>query len=136
MPCDADLYRLDKSSDESLCIEWLSIWQKLHMASGGIHNPGPSSLAYLQGRHVLLAEDNLINQTVAKKVLMSLGMVCEVASDGQEAVEAIKTAAQGPRMFDLVLMDMAMPVMGGVTATEVGVPLSPFCLSTIELSLV
>ena len=46
----------------------------------------------LQGRRVLLAEDNLINQTVAKKVLTSLGMGCEVASDGQEAVEAV---AQG-----------------------------------------
>lgn len=73
----------------------------------------------MQGRQVLLAEDNLINQTVAKKVLTSLGMGCEVASDGQEAVEAVRRATQGPRMFDLVLMDMAMPVMGGVTATEV-----------------
>ena len=68
---------------------------------------------------MLLAEDNLINQTVAKKVLTSLGMGCEVASDGQEAVEAVCRATHGPRMFDLVLMDMAMPVMGGVTATEV-----------------
>lgn len=89
----------------------------------------------VQGRRVLLAEDNLINQTVAKKVLTSLGMGCEVASDGQEAVEAVRRATQGPRMFDLVLMDMAMPVMGGVTATEVTIHSQQTLLSFCNKSM-
>jgi hypothetical protein len=65
---------------------------------------------------VLLAEDNLINQTVAKKMLTQLGMVAVVAANGAEAVDAV---TQPGSHFDVVLMDMAMPVMGGVSATKV-----------------
>ena len=74
-----------------------------------------------QGRLVLLAEDNLINQRVAKMMLASLGMTVEVVSNGQEAVEAAKRriGREGVRQFDVLLMDMAMPVMGGVDATKV-----------------
>ena len=70
----------------------------------------------LQGKRVLLAEDNLINQTVAKKMLSQMGMTVVIAANGSEAVDAV--AAPGAR-FDVVLMDMAMPVMGGVSATKV-----------------
>eukprot|EP00884_Botryococcus_braunii_P011493 jgi/Botrbrau1/20344/Bobra.0006s0014.1 len=73
----------------------------------------------LQGRRVLLAEDNLINQTVAKKMLQNLGLVCEVASNGQEAVDLARAAADARRQFDVILMDMSMPLMGGVEATRV-----------------
>ena len=74
----------------------------------------------VQGRLVLLAEDNLINQRVAKMMLSSLGMTVEVASNGQEAVQAVKRRmGKGVRQFDVLLMDMAMPVMGGVDATKV-----------------
>ncbi|KAK9831531.1 hypothetical protein WJX81_006368 [Elliptochloris bilobata] len=73
----------------------------------------------LQGRRVLLAEDNLINQTVAKKMLTSLGLQCEVAANGQEAVQRVAAGAPDGRQFDVVLMDMSMPVMGGVEATQV-----------------
>lgn len=69
----------------------------------------------LQGKRVLLAEDNLINQTVAKKMLSQMGMVAVVAANGAEAVDAV--TAPGAH-FDVVLMDMAMPVMGGVSATK------------------
>ncbi len=76
-----------------------------------------------QGRRVLLAEDNLINQTVAKKMLSQMGLLCVVAANGAEAVGAV--AAPGAH-FDVVLMDMAMPVMGGVCATKVlPPPLTP-----------
>jgi len=76
---------------------------------------------HLQGRMVLLAEDNLINQRVAKMMLSSLGMTVEVVSNGQEAVDAVKrrVGQDGVRQFDVLLMDMAMPVMGGVDATKV-----------------
>ncbi|KAL0047756.1 hypothetical protein WJX82_011186 [Trebouxia sp. C0006] len=77
-------------------------------------------LSALQGRMVLLAEDNLINQRVAKMMLSSLGMTVEVVSNGQEAVDAVKrrVGRDGVRQFDVLLMDMAMPVMGGVDATK------------------
>lgn len=74
----------------------------------------------LQKRRVLLAEDNLINQAVARKMLTSLGMTCAVASNGEEAVEAVKASmAPGGQPLDIVLMDMSMPTMGGVEATQV-----------------
>ena len=75
----------------------------------------------IQGRSVLLAEDNLINQRVAKMMLCSLGMCCEVASNGQEAIDAVlrRIGREDICQFDVLLMDMAMPVMGGVDATKV-----------------
>jgi len=71
---------------------------------------------------VLLAEDNLINQTVAKKMLTSLGLRCEVAANGQEAVQRVAAGAPDGRQFDVVLMDMSMPLMGGVEATQARPP--------------
>ena len=67
----------------------------------------------LRGARVLLAEDNEINRLVASELLRQLGVQLEVAEDGQSAVHK---AAQGG--FDLVLMDMQMPVMDGLTATR------------------
>lgn len=80
---------------------------------------------------VLLAEDNLINQRVAKMMLSSLGMTVEVVSNGQEAVDAVKrrVGQDGVRQFDVLLMDMAMLVMGGVDATKV------FCHSFLHCLL-
>ena len=73
----------------------------------------------IQGRRALLAEDNLINQRVAQKMLTNLGLVCEVACNGQEAVTLAEKGAEDGKPFDVVLMDMAMPVMGGVDASKV-----------------
>ena len=75
---------------------------------------------------MLLAEDNLINQAVAKKMLTSLGMSCEVASNGRDAVNAVvRTTEHGEPTFDIILMDMSMPVMGGVEATQVSAAWTP-----------
>ncbi|HED64873.1 MAG TPA: response regulator, partial [Planctomycetes bacterium] len=73
-----------------------------HAGSGG-------SVAPLR---LLLAEDNRINQLVAKKILQKGGYSCHVTDDGAEAVEAVKTGE-----FDLVLMDCQMPRMDGFEAT-------------------
>jgi two-component system, sensor histidine kinase len=62
---------------------------------------------------ILLAEDNLINQTVARKILERGGYVCEVVSDGRQAVEAVRRTA-----FDVVLMDCQMPELDGFEATS------------------
>jgi len=63
--------------------------------------------------HVLLVEDNFVNQKVAVRFLERLGCTVEVASNGAEGLAACR---QG--QFDIVLMDLQMPVMDGMTATR------------------
>ncbi len=62
---------------------------------------------------VLIAEDNLVNQKVAVKFLQNLGYSAELAGNGQEAIEAMKR-----HPYKLVLMDVQMPVMDGLEATQ------------------
>ena len=62
---------------------------------------------------VLLAEDNLSNQIVAKKILMALGLEVDVAENGQVAVQMVQR-----KHYDLLLIDMQMPEMDGLQATR------------------
>jgi signal transduction histidine kinase/HPt (histidine-containing phosphotransfer) domain-containing protein len=66
-----------------------------------------------QMRRILLAEDNLINQQVAAGILRKAGYAVDVVDDGVAAVNAA-----GAGKYDLILMDLQMPVMGGVEATH------------------
>ncbi|MDO9315664.1 MAG: response regulator [Burkholderiaceae bacterium] len=65
------------------------------------------------GQRVLLVEDNPVNQEVAGELLSSVGLTVEIASDGAQAVQLVLT-----RNYDLVLMDVQMPVMDGLAATR------------------
>ncbi|KAB2916418.1 MAG: transporter substrate-binding domain-containing protein, partial [Dechloromonas sp.] len=69
--------------------------------------------AQCAGRRVLLCDDNRINQDVARELLEAVGLQVTLAGDGAEALDKVRTAH-----FDLVLMDMQMPVMDGVEATR------------------
>ncbi|MDD4928677.1 MAG: response regulator [Gallionella sp.] len=70
-------------------------------------------LATLKGARVLLAEDNDLNQQVAIELLTDAGFVVDLAENGQIALDKLQAAD-----YDIVLMDMQMPVMDGVTATR------------------
>lgn len=65
----------------------------------------------LKGIHVLIVEDNRINQIVTQKILEKKEIVCSIAENGEEAVSKIKT-----NNYDLVLMDINMPIKNGIEA--------------------
>ena len=91
-------------------------------ARNGKGHPHPSRVAAqtaqrrLEGMRLLVVEDNLNNQQVARELLEEEGALIQIANNGQEAVEAVAVA--GPT-FDVVLMDLQMPVMDGFTATKI-----------------
>lgn len=72
----------------------------------------------LSGMHVLLVEDNLNNQQVAYELLVGEGALVKIAGNGREAVECIAASVRAESPFDVVLMDLQMPVMDGFTATK------------------
>ena len=90
----------------------------------GQHKPGAAddreaadspavSMTAIRGAKVLLVEDNDLNQEVATELLRGAGLVVDVADNGQIAVEKVQAAR-----YDIVLMDMQMPVMDGLSATR------------------
>jgi len=72
----------------------------------------PVQLEPVRGARVLVVDDNPVNQKVAAGLLREAGMVTEFADNGQEAVDAVFAGH-----YDLVFMDLQMPVMGGLEAT-------------------
>ena len=66
--------------------------------------------------HILLVEDNELNQEIAVTILEEAGCLMDVASDGAQAVEKVSHSLPDP--YDLILMDIQMPVMDGIEATK------------------
>ncbi|WWD16672.1 hypothetical protein CI109_101102 [Kwoniella shandongensis] len=76
--------------------------------------------------HILIVEDNIINQTVLKRQIVKAGLTCDVANNGLEALNIIREThrqarrggANRKKLYDVVLMDLEMPVMDGLTAIK------------------
>ncbi|KAH6905754.1 hypothetical protein BKA70DRAFT_1291834 [Coprinopsis sp. MPI-PUGE-AT-0042] len=87
---------------------------------------------------ILLAEDNLVNQKPAVKILEKYGHSVEIAENGSLAVDAFKARVAQNKPFDIILMDVSMPFMGSMEATELirsyemhkGLPSSPIIALT------
>ena len=73
----------------------------------------PPALAAIRGARLLLVEDNDINQLVAEEILREAGLEVDVAENGEVALAKVQS-----RYYDLVFMDMQMPVIDGITATR------------------
>ena len=76
----------------------------------------PQDMIPLKNRHILLAEDNLLNMEIATELLKMRGADVTPAEDGRKALEAFQAAE--PYYFDAVLMDMQMPEMDGCESTQ------------------
>ena len=75
-----------------------------------------ASEKFIKGLHILLAEDNELNMEIAEFMLQNEGADVAKAWDGQEAVELFRNSEPGE--FDVILMDIMMPVMNGYEATK------------------
>ena len=99
-----------------------TFWTELPLPSAAPAD-GPTSteaddLERLHGVRVLLAEDNPVNMMIAVAMLEQWGVWVEQAGDGRAAVEAVHAAAATGQPFDVVVMDVQMPVMGGHEAAR------------------
>ncbi len=74
----------------------------------------PEKRPSTDGLHILVAEDNIVNQKLTGKLLEQQGFNVEIAENGEEAIEALKKCS-----FDLVLMDIQMPKLDGIEATQI-----------------
>lgn len=86
---------------------------KLRQDTRAIEAATPSSLPARFEADVLLVEDNEVNRRVAMAILQRFGVVVELAENGQEALDKL-----AERTFDLVFMDLQMPILDGVRATK------------------
>lgn len=85
-----------------------------HISLASIHNvTSISGMANFGGAKVLLVEDQEINQQVASEILEKVGLNVTIAANGKEAVQMVQASD-----FDMVLMDIQMPIMDGLTATS------------------
>lgn len=114
-----DLYRIDLKQFQPLAEEEKTEQKVCSVYRGPIVETKKvtlESFADFQGFKLLIVEDNVINQKVLFNVLKKSGMSISVANNGQEAVGMI---VNEKNIYDIVLMDINMPVMDGYTATQI-----------------
>ena len=87
-----------------------------HMQTAEEQDILPGKNADFRGRHILLVEDNELNREIAMTILHEYGFLVDIAENGAVAVEKVRTS--DPGRYDLVLMDVQMPIMDGYTATQ------------------
>ncbi|MEO7152810.1 MAG: PAS domain S-box protein [Burkholderiaceae bacterium] len=97
---------------------WVELPLQALETPAGVIDSGFDDLQWLQGAHVLMAEDNPVNMMIAVAMLEDWGVHVAQATDGAMAVAAVEAAMRGGRPFDAVLMDVHMPVMSGHAAVR------------------
>ena len=111
----SDGIELKSQANQGSCFRFtlpLQLAQQPSVPKKELQSPDFTSKLFC-GQHVLVVEDNLINQHLAKSLLQKMGLKVTIAEDGFEGVEKVKAES-----FDLVLMDIQMPIMNGYLATE------------------
>ncbi len=83
---------------------------------GGKSKKDSKTLDVIKGRHILIVEDIEVNRMILVKIMTSRGATCDIAVNGQEAVEIFTRSKPGT--FDIILMDVQMPIMNGYEATK------------------
>ncbi len=86
------------------------------MIDGHRENETVSQSDVVQDKHILVVDDAEINRLILVDLLSSLGAICDEAANGQEALETFEQS--GPDDYDLILMDVQMPIMDGYAATR------------------
>jgi len=90
----------------------LLLGEEVQTSTTNVDYPQHESL-YFGGQHVLLVEDNYVNQEVEREILLEVGFDVEIRENGAEAIQAVQE-----KEYDIVLMDIQMPVMDGLEATR------------------
>jgi len=93
---------------------WISIpLQSAQAPQEVMTSESSNKLADISGLHILLAEDNKTNQMVVSRMLKDTNVQLDIAQNGQEVLDILEQ-----KSYDLIVMDISMPIMGGVQATE------------------
>lgn len=104
---------LEASSDAGSAFVFECLCAEAHLPAPHAHDKKEAALPADWLPRILVVEDNVASRKLMRVMLGSLGLACEQASNGQEAV-----AMQSAQPFDLILMDLQMPEMDGLTATR------------------
>ncbi len=110
IPVVKDEVVIEEAEEESA--KKLEVYKSIFPDTAGV---SLSSFSKFSGKKILLVEDNLINQKVITSILGKSGIEISIANNGQESVDMINSHNE----FDLVLMDINMPIMDGYTATKI-----------------
>ena len=84
--------------------------------NGGWRSAGAEAQHDYTGKRILLVEDNEINREIARELLADWGVTIDESCDGAQALQKVAESAEG--LYDLILMDIQMPVMDGYEATK------------------
>jgi len=107
---------------DSILGQGCTFWASVNVGLAGVDDSIPflvadtdfaASPSGLEGRRILLAEDNLLNQQIAREILEEFGLHIRIANNGREAIDLLHS-----EVFDGVLMDVRMPELDGIEATR------------------
>lgn len=104
--------RLGEGTEFTICLQFPLIERAVEIS----HAKEKNGVANLAGKCILLCEDHPLNSEIAERLLKKVGMIVEKAENGQLCLDKFKSHPEG--YFDMILMDIRMPIMDGLEATR------------------